>query len=154
MDFKNTILIMTSNIGSQYLLDGIDEEGNISPEANAMVMGDLRNHFRPEFLNRLDEIIMFKPLTKNNIGSIIDLMVEDVNKRLEERELRIELTDAAKNYVIDHGYEPSYGARPLKRFLTKHVETLAARLILEGNVDTGDTILIDCDGDGLKAGIK
>ncbi len=154
VDFKNTILIMTSNIGSQYLLDGIDEEGNISPEANAMVMGDLRNHFRPEFLNRLDEIIMFKPLTKNNIGSIIDLMVEDVNKRLEERELRIELTDAAKNYVIDHGYEPSYGARPLKRFLTKHVETLAARLILEGNVDTGDTILIDCDGDGLKAGIK
>jgi len=154
VDFKNTILIMTSNIGSQYLLDGIDEEGNINPQANAMVMNDLRSHFRPEFLNRLDEIIMFKPLTKSNIGSIIDLMVEDVNKRLAERELRIELTDAAKNYVIDHGYEPSYGARPLKRFLTKHVETLAAKLILQGNVDTGDTILIDCDGDNLKADIK
>ncbi len=154
VDFKNTILIMTSNIGSQYLLDGIDEEGNINPQANAMVMNDLRSHFRPEFLNRLDEIIMFKPLTKSNIGSIIDLMVEDVNKRLAERELRIELTDAAKNYVIDHGYEPSYGARPLKRFLTKHVETLAAKLILQGDVDTGDTILIDCDGDNLKADIK
>ena len=154
VDFKNTILIMTSNIGSQYLLDGIDEEGNIDPQANAMVMNDLRSHFRPEFLNRLDEIIMFKPLTKDNIGSIIDLMVEDVNKRLAERELHIALTDAAKDYVIDHGYEPSYGARPLKRFLTKHVETLAARLILQGNVDTGDTILIDFDGNKLTAGVK
>ena len=132
VDFKNTILIMTSNIGSQYLLEGIDEEGNIKTDAENMVMNDLRVHFRPEFLNRLDEIIMFKPLTKSNIGGIIELLLADVNKRLEDKELVIRLTDAAKNYVIDHGYEPSYGARPLKRYLTKNVDTLAARMILSG----------------------
>ena len=127
---KNTILIMTSNIGSQYLLEGIDENGNIKTDAETMVMNDLRSHFRPEFLNRLDEIIMFKPLTKDNIGGIIELMLADVNKRLEDKELSIHLTDAAKSYVIEHGYEPAYGARPLKRYLTKHVDTLAARMIL------------------------
>ena len=143
VDFKNTILIMTSNIGSQYLLDGIDQEGNISPEAQAMVMGDLRRHFRPEFLNRLDETILFKPLTKENITDIIDLMLEDVNRRLKDREISISLTDAAKEYIVENGYEPTYGARPLKRFLTKHVETLAAKLILEDQVQAGDTISID-----------
>ena len=141
VDFKNTILIMTSNIGSQYLLEGIDEEGNIKTDAENMVMNDLRAHFRPEFLNRLDEIIMFKPLTKSNIGGIIELLLADVNKRLEDKELEIRLTDAAKNYVIDHGYEPAYGARPLKRYLTKHVDTLAARMILSGEVYPQDTII-------------
>ena len=130
VDFKNTILIMTSNIGSQYLLDGIDESGNIRPEAETMVMNDLKAHFRPEFLNRLDEVIMFKPLTKDNITKIIDLMVNDINKRLADRELTIELTDSAKTFIVDHGYDPVYGARPLKRFLQKHVETLAAKMIL------------------------
>ena len=154
VDFKNTILIMTSNIGSQYLLDGIGEDGSIRPEAEDMVMNDLRAHFRPEFLNRLDEIIMFKPLTKDNIGGIIQLMLSDVNKRLADRELSIELSDAAKDFVIEHGYEPAYGARPLKRFLTKHVDTLAARLILEGNVREGDVILIDEQGGKLMASIK
>ena len=154
VDFKNTILIMTSNIGSQYLLDGISEDGNIRPEAEEMVMNDLRAHFRPEFLNRLDEIIMFKPLTKDNIGNIVELMLNDVNKRLADRDLKIELTEAAKDFVIEHGYEPSYGARPLKRFLTKHVDTLAARLILEGNVREGDVILIDEQGGKLTASIK
>ena len=154
VDFKNTILIMTSNIGSQYLLDGIGEDGSIRPEAEDMVMNDLRAHFRPEFLNRLDEIIMFKPLTKDNIGGIIELMLSDVNKRLADRELSIELSDAAKDFVIEHGYEPAYGARPLKRFLTKHVDTLAARLILEGNVREGDVILIDEQGGKLMASIK
>ena len=153
VDFKNTILIMTSNIGSQYLLEGIDEEGNIKPEAESMVRGELRSHFRPEFLNRLDEIIMFKPLTKSNIGGIIDLLLADVNKRLEDRELQIALTPAAKEYVIEQGYEPSYGARPLKRFLTKHVDTLAARLILEGNVAQQDTILIDEQDGKLSASV-
>ena len=154
VDFKNTILIMTSNIGSQYLLDGINEDGSIRPEAENMVMNDLRAHFRPEFLNRLDEIIMFKPLTKDNIGGIIELMLADVNKRLVDRDLKIELTEAAKDFVIEHGYEPSYGARPLKRFLTKHVDTLAARLILEGNVREGDVILIDEQGGKLTASVK
>ena len=154
VDFKNTILIMTSNIGSQYLLDGINEDGSIRSEAENMVMNDLRAHFRPEFLNRLDEIIMFKPLTKDNIGGIIELMLADVNKRLADRELKIELTEAAKDFVIEHGYEPSYGARPLKRFLTKHVDTLAARLILEGNVREGDVILIDEQGGKLTASVK
>ena len=130
VDFKNTILIMTSNIGSSYLLEGIDEDGNIKPEAQDMVMNDLKNHFRPEFLNRLDETIMFKPLTKANITNIIDLLVKDLNRRLADKELSVELTSAAKNYVADHGYEPMYGARPLKRYLQKSVETLAARLIL------------------------
>ena len=130
VDFKNTILIMTSNIGSAYLLDGIDENGEISKESETMVMNDLRAHFRPEFLNRLDETIMFKPLTKQNVYAIIDLLLKDVNKRLEDKELSIELTDAAKNFVVEGGYEPMYGARPLKRFLQKHVETLSAKLIL------------------------
>ena len=154
VDFKNTILIMTSNIGSQYLLEGIDEEGNIKTDAENMVMTDLRAHFRPEFLNRLDEIIMFKPLTKSNIGGIIELLLADVNKRLEDKELVIRLTDAAKNYVIDHGYEPAYGARPLKRYLTKHVDTLAARMILSGEVYPQDTIIIDEQGGTLTASVK
>ena len=154
VDFKNTILIMTSNIGSQYLLEGIDENGNIKADAENMVMNDLRSHFRPEFLNRLDEIIMFKPLTKGNIGGIIELMLADVNKRLEDKELSIRLTDAAKNYVIDHGYEPAYGARPLKRYLTKHVDTLAARMILSGEVYPQDTILIDEQNGELVASIE
>ena len=154
VDFKNTILIMTSNIGSQYLLEGIDEEGNIKTDAENMVMNDLRAHFRPEFLNRLDEIIMFKPLMKSNIGGIIELLLADVNKRLEDKELVIRLTDAAKNYVIDHGYEPAYGARPLKRYLTKHVDTLAARMILSGEVYPQDTIIIDEQGGTLTASVE
>ena len=154
VDFKNTILIMTSNIGSQYLLEGIDENGNIKTDAETMVMNDLRSHFRPEFLNRLDEIIMFKPLTKDNIGGIIELMLADVNKRLEDKELSIHLTDAAKSYVIEHGYEPAYGARPLKRYLTKHVDTLAARMILSGEVYPQDTIVIDEQGGDLIASVE
>ena len=154
VDFKNTILIMTSNIGSQYLLEGIDENGNIKTDAETMVMNDLRSHFRPEFLNRLDEIIMFKPLTKDNIGGIIELMLADVNKRLEDKELSIHLTDAAKSYVIEHGYEPAYGARPLKRYLTKHVDTLAARMILSGEVYPQDTIVIDEQGRELIASVE
>ena len=154
VDFKNTILIMTSNIGSSYLLEGIDEDGNIKPEAQDMVMNDLKNHFRPEFLNRLDETIMFKPLTKANISNIIDLLVKDLNRRLADKELSVELTSAAKNYVADHGYEPMYGARPLKRYLQKSVETLAARLILSDGVDAEDTILIDVENDQLIAKVK
>lgn len=154
VDFKNTILIMTSNIGSQYLLEGIDENGNIKADAETMVMNDLRSHFRPEFLNRLDEIIMFKPLTKDNIGGIIELMLADVNKRLEDKELSIHLTDDAKSYVIEHGYEPAYGARPLKRYLTKHVDTLAARMILSGEVYPQDTIVIDEQGGELIASVE
>ena len=154
VDFKNTILIMTSNIGSSYLLEGIDEDGNIKPEAQDMVMNDLKNHFRPEFLNRLDETIMFKPLTKANITNIIDLLVKDLNRRLADKELSVELTSAAKNYVADHGYEPMYGARPLKRYLQKSVETLAARLILSDGVDAEDTILIDVENDQLCARVK
>ena len=154
VDFKNTILIMTSNIGSQYLLEGIDENGNIKTDAETMVMNDLRSHFRPEFLNRLDEIIMFKPLTKDNIGGIIELMLADVNKRLEDKELSIHLTDVAKSYVIEHGYEPAYGARPLKRYLTKHVDTLAARMILSGEVYPQDTIVIDEQGGELIASVE
>ena len=154
VDFKNTILIMTSNIGSQYLLEGIDENGNIKTDAETMVMNDLRSHFRPEFLNRLDEIIMFKPLTKDNIRGIIELMLADVNKRLEDKELSIHLTDAAKSYVIEHGYEPAYGARPLKRYLTKHVDTLAARMILSGEVYPQDTIVIDEQGGELIASVE
>ena len=143
VDFKNTILIMTSNIGSPYLLDGIDENGEIKPEAQRQVMDDLRGHFRPEFLNRLDEIIMFKPLTKSNIGKIVDLMVGELDKRLADQELSLELTDAAKNQVIENGYDPVYGARPLKRYLQKYVETLAARKILSGDVHAGDTLVLD-----------
>lgn len=143
VDFKNTILIMTSNIGSNYLLEGINADGSIKKESEAQVMNDLRMHFRPEFLNRLDEIILFKPLTKENIGGIVDLLVADLNRRLEDRELSIALTDAAKQYIIDNGYDPVYGARPLKRYLQKNVETLAARVILEGKVSMGDTITFD-----------
>ena len=154
VDFKNTILIMTSNIGSSYLLDGIQDNGEIKPENQEMVMQDLRVHFRPEFLNRLDEIIMFKPLTKENIGSIVDLMIADVNKRLEDKEISIELTPEAKSFVIDGGYDPTYGARPLKRYLQKHVDTLAAKLILEGNVGTGDVILLQVEDGKLVAKIK
>ncbi len=145
VDFKNTVIILTSNIGSQYLLDGIDEDGVISEEAKEMVYNDLREHFRPEFLNRLDETILFKPLTKENITGIMDLMLKSVNKRLVEKQLVIKLTPEAKQYVIDEGYDPAYGARPLKRFLQKHVETLAAKLILEGSLSMGDSILIDLD---------
>ena len=143
VDFKNTILIMTSNIGSPYLLDGIDENGEIKSEAQSQVMDDLRSHFRPEFLNRLDEIIMFKPLTKSNIGKIVDLMVSELDKRLADQELSLELTDAAKNQVIENGYDPVYGARPLKRYLQKYVETLAARKILSGDVHAGDILVLD-----------
>lgn len=151
VDFKNTILIMTSNIGSQYLLEGIDEDGNITETADNMAMNDLRAHFRPEFLNRLDEIIMFKPLTKGNIGGIIGLLVEDVNKRLADRELSIALTDSAKQFIVENGYDPVYGARPLKRYLQKHVETLAARLILSDGVRAGDVIQIDEQNGKLTA---
>ncbi|MCI9102381.1 MAG: ATP-dependent chaperone ClpB [Lachnospiraceae bacterium] len=153
VDFKNTILIMTSNIGSQYLLDGIDEAGAIRTEAEEMVMGDLQNHFRPEFLNRLDETILFKPLTRADIGGIVDLLLADVNGRLADRELKISLTDEGKKFVADNGYDPVYGARPLKRYLQKHVETLAARMILRDEVRAGGTIVIDIrpDGGGLTA---
>ena len=145
---------MTSNLGSQYLLEGIDEEGNIRPEAENMVMGDLRGHFRPEFLNRLDETIMFKPLTKNNIGGIIKLLLADVNKRLADKEISVELSAQAEQYVIDGGYDPIYGARPLKRFLQKHVETLAAKCILSGNLSAGDVIFIDVEDEKLTAQVK
>ena len=143
VDFKNTILIMTSNIGSPYLLDGIDENGDIKPDAQELVMNDLRGHFRPEFLNRLDEIIMFKPLTKDNIGGIVDLMVRELSDRLADQELSLELTDAARTQVIENGYDPVYGARPLKRYLQNYVETLAAKKILSGDVHQGDTLVLD-----------
>ena len=143
VDFKNTILIMTSNIGSPYLLDGIDEKGDIKPDAQEQVMNDLRGHFRPEFLNRLDEIIMFKPLTKDNVGKIVDLMVKELSDRLADQELSLELTDAAKQMVVDNGYDPVYGARPLKRYLQNYVETLTAKKILSGDVHAGDTIVLD-----------
>ena len=154
VDFKNTIIIMTSNLGSAYLLDGIDENGNIKPEAEEAVMNDLRGSFRPEFLNRLDEIIMFKPLTKDNIAGIVNLLMAELNERLADRQISVELTDAAKAFVTEHGYDPVYGARPLKRFLQKHVETLSAKLILSGDVGMEDTIVIDVDGDHLKAFVK
>ena len=152
VDFKNTILIMTSNIGSAHLLEGIDENGNIRPENEELVMSELKAHFRPEFLNRLDEIIMFRPLTKENITGIVDLLVKDVNKRLADRDLHIELTKDAKKHIVEGGYDPMYGARPLKRYLQKYVETLAAKLILEGNVGSGDTIIIDEKDGELTAG--
>ena len=151
VDFKNTIIIMTSNLGSEFLLEGIDETGNIRKESEEAVMNQLRGHFRPEFLNRLDEIIMFKPLTKDNIGNIIHLMMDDLNARLKERELSVKLTESAENYVVDHGYDPVYGARPLKRYLQKHVETLAAKMILSDGVHMGDTIVIDVGENGLYA---
>lgn len=151
VDFKNTILIMTSNIGAQYLLDGIDDNGNISEEAEESVMNELRSSFRPEFLNRLDETIMFKPLTKENISGIMDLILADVNKRLADRELSIVLTDAAKDLIVSSAYDPVYGARPLKRYMQRTVETLAAKKILEGNISEGDVITIDAEGDTLAA---
>lgn len=154
VDFKNTIIIMTSNLGSTYLLEGIDADGNITPEAEAQVMRELRGNFRPEFLNRLDEIILFKPLTKDNIGNIMQLLINELNQRLADREISVELTDAAKDFVIEHGYDPAYGARPLKRFLQKHVETLSAKLILSDQVRAGDVIRID-EADGhLTASAK
>ena len=154
VDFKNTILIMTSNIGANYLLEGIKEDGTIDEASQSMVMNELRAHFRPEFLNRLDEIIMFKPLTKGNIYAIIDLLVTDVNKRLADKELSIELTETAKNFIVEGGYDPMYGARPLKRYLQKNVETLAAKLILAGNVGREDVILIDVVDGKLEARVK
>lgn len=154
VDFKNTIIIMTSNLGSQYLLDGIDADGNISPEAEKEVMEDLQGHFRPEFLNRLDEIIMFKPLSKENIGGIIRLLMDDLNKRLSDREIKVALSTEAEHFVVEHGYDPVYGARPLKRFLQKHVETLSAKLILEDQVRQGDTILIDVKDGALTASVQ
>ena len=154
VDFKNTIIIMTSNLGSAQLLDGIDENGNISPFAEEAVMQVVRGHFRPEFLNRLDEIIMFKPLTKDNIGNIITLMMQDLNSRLKDRELSVELSDVATDFIVEHGYDPVYGARPLKRFLQKHVETLSAKLILADEVQMGDVIYIDVNNDTLVAVAK
>ena len=151
VDFKNTVIIMTSNIGSSYLLEGIDDSGEIREEAKNMAMSELRNHFRPEFLNRVDEIIMFKPLTKNNIGNIIYLLLQDINNRLAEKELRVELTDEARAFIVENGFDPVYGARPLKRYMQKTVETLAAKLILSGEISQRDTILITLDGNGLSA---
>jgi ATP-dependent Clp protease ATP-binding subunit ClpB len=151
VDFKNTILIMTSNIGSSYLLDGINDKGEITDEARDQVMEELRMHFRPEFLNRLDETIMFKPLTKDNIGNIIDLLVNDLNKLLKDKELSLDIKDEAKAYIMEHGYDPVYGARPLKRYLQKNVDTLVAKKILEGRVGAGDTITISVDEQGLSA---
>lgn len=154
VDFKNTILIMTSNIGSSYLLEGIDQNGDIRPEAEAQVMNELRNHFRPEFLNRLDETILFKPLTKDNIGHIVDLLVLDLNRRLADKELFLELTDTAKKYIAENGYDPVYGARPLKRYLQKYVETMAARYILSGQAQAGSVMIVDRDTDGLTIRTK
>ncbi|MBO5278259.1 MAG: AAA family ATPase, partial [Lachnospiraceae bacterium] len=154
VDFKNTILIMTSNIGSSYLLEGIDDAGEIKKENADMVMQDLRNHFRPEFLNRLDEIIMFKPLTKENIGMIIDLLMKDLNDRLAERDVKIELTEKAERFIVSEAYDPVYGARPLKRYLQKTVETLSAKMILGGSVGAGDTIMIDEENGELKTYVK
>ncbi len=154
VDFKNTIIIMTSNLGSAHLLEGIDADGNINADCEEAVMDELRGHFRPEFLNRLDEIIMFKPLTKDNIGNIINLLMADLNKRLADREITVELSDAASHFIVENGYDPIYGARPLKRFLQKHVETLSAKLILADEVREGDTILIDVEGDHLTARVK
>ena len=151
VDFKNTILIMTSNIGANYLLDGIEADGTISEQAQKLVMDDLRAHFRPEFLNRLDETILFKPLTKDNIGGIIDLIIADLNRRLADKELKLELTEEAKTFIADNAYDPVYGARPLKRYIQKHVETLAAKLILEDRVDEGDIIQISVENGALKA---
>ena len=152
VDFKNTILIMTSNIGSQELLGGIDATGEIREEARKQVEQELKAHFRPEFLNRLDEIIMFRPLTKDNIAHIVDLQMEDLNARLAERQIHIRLTDRAKDSIINAGYDPVYGARPLKRYIQKHVETLSARLILQGDVHEGGTITIDADDRGNLTG--
>jgi ATP-dependent Clp protease ATP-binding subunit ClpB len=153
VDFKNTIIILTSNLGSQHLLEGIDEQGNVSENCEELVMNEVKNSFRPEFINRLDEIIMFKPLTKDNISNIIDLLIKDLNKRLLDKEIKVELTESAITAIIEGGYDPVYGARPLKRYLQKTVETLCARLILEGKAGNGDTIIIDNEN-GLTAHTK
>ena len=145
---------MTSNLGSQELLDGINDDGSIKEEAQELVMEGLRGHFRPEFLNRLDEIVMFKPLTKDNIGSIITLLMNELNSRLADKEIKVELTDAANSYIVENGYDPVYGARPLKRFLQKHVETLSAKLILSDQISTGQTIVIDLADDRLVANAR
>ena len=152
VDFKNTILIMTSNIGASYLLDGIDSNGHIGEEAEKLVMNDLRAHFRPEFMNRLDETILFKPLTKDNITGIIKLIIDDLNRRLSDRELTVKLTPEAEAFIVENAYDPVYGARPLKRYIQKYVETLSAKLILADQVDQGDTILISVENEALMAG--
>ena len=154
VDFKNTILIMTSNIGSSYLLEGIGEDGSIQKECENLVMQELRAHFRPEFLNRLDETILFKPLTKTDVTSIVDLLLADINKRLADKDIQVELDSQAKLYIVENGYEPAYGARPLKRFLQKHVETLAARVILSQEISMGSTILIKVENEQLSAVVK
>lgn len=154
VDFKNTILIMTSNIGAQYLLEGIGPDGQVSAEAEEAVMDELRGRFRPEFLNRLDETILFKPLTKDNVSGIIRLILEDLNRRLDDRNLHLELTEGAVQYIVDNAYDPVYGARPLKRYIQKYVETMTARLILEDRVDSGDTVLIDVKDGELTAEVK
>ena len=154
VDFKNTILIMTSNIGAQYLLEGIRDDGTIDEKATEMVKEELKAHFRPEFLNRLDETIMFKPLTKDNITGIVGLIMDDLNERLSDRSLHVKLTDAARDYIVESAYDPIYGARPLRRYIQKYVETLSAKLILEGNVNEGDTIVIDLEGDRLLARVE
>ena len=152
VDFKNTILIMTSNIGAGFLLEGIGPDGQISGQAENAVMNELRGHFRPEFLNRLDETILFKPLTRENIGGIVDLIIADLNSRLEDRDLKLELTEEAADFIVENAYDPVYGARPLKRYIQKHVETLTARLILSDGVQSGDTVLIDLEDGKLTAG--
>ena len=154
VDFKNTIIILTSNLGADSLLSGINSDGEISKEAEDSVMTLLRGHFRPEFLNRLDEIIMFRPLTKDNINSIMELLIKDINKRISEKEITVELTSEAQDYVVSHAYDPIYGARPLKRFLQKNVETLTARIILGGQIKALDAVQIYVEGDELKAKIK
>ena len=151
VDFKNTVIILTSNLGSSYLLEGIDENGNITEEARSAIDALLKQSFRPEFLNRLDETILFKPLQKGDISRIIELSVADINKRLKDREIALEMTPAAVTYCVDNGYDPQFGARPLKRFIQKHVETIAAKAILEGRIAEGDTILIDLQGGILTA---
>jgi ATP-dependent Clp protease ATP-binding subunit ClpB len=151
VDFKNTILIMTSNIGAQYLLDGIRDDGTIDEKATELVKEELKAHFRPEFLNRLDETILFKPLTKENITGIVDLIMNELNERLADRSLHVALTDAARDYIVEQAYDPVYGARPLRRYIQKYVETLSAKLILEGDVSEGDTITIDLEAGVLTA---
>ncbi|MBP3468693.1 MAG: AAA family ATPase, partial [Lachnospiraceae bacterium] len=151
VDFKNTILIMTSNIGAPALLEGIAEDGSIREDVQKEVMDELKLHFRPEFLNRLDEVILFKPLTKDNIAGIVDLIIAELNRRLADREISVKLTQEAKDYITDHGYDPVYGARPLKRYIQKTVETLSAKLILSDAIHARDTILIDVKDGELQA---
>ena len=149
VDFKNTIIIMTSNLGSAHLLEGIDANGDINPECEAAVMDELRGHFRPEFLNRLDEIVMFKPLSKSDIRGIIDLLVKDINRRIEDKEISLTVTDKALDYIVEKAYDPVYGARPLKRYLQKNVETLLAKKMLADEVAVGDVLSLDVENDAL-----